>query len=69
MFGTAKYTADGTFDKLKSRIVAGGHLQDIYIYLIIAHRLIIVLIAYSLSLLFLLRKIVRSLQSTFLAHS
>jgi hypothetical protein len=33
MFGTAKYTADGTFDKLKSRIVAGGHLQDIYIYI------------------------------------
>jgi Reverse transcriptase (RNA-dependent DNA polymerase) len=28
MFGKAKYTADGIFDKLKSRIVAGGHLQD-----------------------------------------
>jgi hypothetical protein len=25
MFGKANYTADGTFDKFKSRIVAGGH--------------------------------------------
>ena len=27
-----KYTADGKFDKLKSRLVAGGHLQDRNIY-------------------------------------
>ena len=27
-----KYTSDGKFDKLKSRLVAGGHQQDIYIY-------------------------------------
>ena len=32
MFGKAKYAADGTFDKFKSRIVAGGHLQDRNIY-------------------------------------
>jgi hypothetical protein len=32
MFGKAKYTADGTFDKFKSRIVAGGHLQDRNVY-------------------------------------
>jgi Reverse transcriptase (RNA-dependent DNA polymerase) len=32
MFGKAKYAADGTFDKFKSRIVAGGHLQDREIY-------------------------------------
>jgi hypothetical protein len=32
MFGKAKYAADGTFDKFKSRIVAGGHLQDRDIY-------------------------------------
>ena len=28
MFLKDKYTADGKFDKLKSRLVAGGHLQD-----------------------------------------
>ena len=28
MFLKDKYTADGNFDKLKSRLVAGGHLQD-----------------------------------------
>jgi hypothetical protein len=28
MFRKAKYAADGTFDKFKSRIVAGGHLQN-----------------------------------------
>ena len=27
-----KTLADGSFDKLKSRIVAGGHMQDRYIY-------------------------------------
>jgi Reverse transcriptase (RNA-dependent DNA polymerase) len=32
MFGKAKYAADGKFDKFKSRIVAGGHLQDRNIY-------------------------------------
>jgi hypothetical protein len=32
MFGKAKYAADGTFDKYKSRIVAGDHLQDRDIY-------------------------------------
>jgi Reverse transcriptase (RNA-dependent DNA polymerase) len=32
MFGKAKYAADGTFDKFKSRIVAGGHQQDRDIY-------------------------------------
>jgi Reverse transcriptase (RNA-dependent DNA polymerase) len=32
MFGKAKYTADGISDKFKSRIVAGGHLQDRDIY-------------------------------------
>ena len=32
MFRKAKYAADGTFDKLKSRIVAGGHLQNRDIY-------------------------------------
>jgi Reverse transcriptase (RNA-dependent DNA polymerase) len=32
MFGKARYTADGTFNKFKSRIVAGGHLQDRDIY-------------------------------------
>jgi Reverse transcriptase (RNA-dependent DNA polymerase) len=32
MFGKAKYAADGTFDKFKSRIVAGGHLQDRNVY-------------------------------------
>jgi Reverse transcriptase (RNA-dependent DNA polymerase) len=30
MFGKARYTADGIFDK--SRIVAGGHLQDSDVY-------------------------------------
>ena len=28
MFLKNKYTADGKFDKLKSKLVAGGHLQD-----------------------------------------
>ena len=28
MFLKDKYTAEGKFDKLKSRLVAGGHLQD-----------------------------------------
>ena len=32
MFLKDKYTADGKFDKLKSRLVAGGHLQDRSIY-------------------------------------
>jgi hypothetical protein len=32
MFLKDKYTADGKFDKLKSRLVAGGHLQDRNIY-------------------------------------
>ena len=32
MFLKDKYTADGKFDKLKSRLVAGGHLQDRDIY-------------------------------------
>ena len=32
MFIKDKYTADGKFDKLKSRLVAGGHLQDRSIY-------------------------------------
>jgi Reverse transcriptase (RNA-dependent DNA polymerase) len=32
MFGKAKYASDGKFDKFKSRIVAGGHLQDRNIY-------------------------------------
>ena len=27
-----KYTADGVFEKLKARLVAGGHLQDREIY-------------------------------------
>jgi hypothetical protein len=31
-FLKAKHTADGAFDKLKSRLVAGGHLQDRDIY-------------------------------------
>ena len=32
MFLKDKYTADGKFDNLKSRLVAGGHLQDRNIY-------------------------------------
>ena len=32
MFLKDKYTAEGKFDKLKSRLVAGGHLQDRDIY-------------------------------------
>ena len=32
MFLKEKFTADGKFDKLKSRLVAGGHLQDREIY-------------------------------------
>ena len=32
MFLKDKYTAEGKFDKLKSRLVAGGHLQDREIY-------------------------------------
>ena len=32
MFLKDKYTADGKFDKLKSRLAAGGHLQDRNIY-------------------------------------
>lgn len=32
MFLKDKYTADGKFDKLNSRLVAGGHLQDRSIY-------------------------------------
>ena len=28
MFLKEKFTSDGTFDKLKSRLVAGGHMQD-----------------------------------------
>ena len=32
MFLKDKYHADGKFDKLKSRLVAGGHLQDRNIY-------------------------------------
>jgi Reverse transcriptase (RNA-dependent DNA polymerase) len=32
MFLKEKYTADGVFEKLKSRLVAGGHLQDRAIY-------------------------------------
>ena len=32
MFLKDKYTAEGKFDKLKSRLVAGGHLQDRNIY-------------------------------------
>jgi hypothetical protein len=32
MFGKVKFAAEGKFDKLKSRIVAGGHLQDRNIY-------------------------------------
>ena len=32
MFLKDKYTADGKFDKLKSRLVAGGHLRDRNIY-------------------------------------
>ena len=32
MFLKEKYTADGMFEKLKSRLVAGGHLQDRDVY-------------------------------------
>lgn len=32
MFLKAKYHADGSFDKLKSRLVGGGHMQDRSIY-------------------------------------
>ena len=32
MFLKEKYNADGTFDKVKSRLVAGGHLQSREIY-------------------------------------
>jgi Reverse transcriptase (RNA-dependent DNA polymerase) len=32
MFLKEKTLADGSFDSLKSRIVAGGHMQDRYIY-------------------------------------
>ena len=32
MFLKEKYRADGTFEKLKARLVAGGHLQDRAIY-------------------------------------
>ena len=32
MFLKEKFTADGSFEKLKSRLVAGGHLQDRDIY-------------------------------------
>ena len=32
MFLKEKFTADGVFDKLKARLVAGGHLQDRDIY-------------------------------------
>ena len=32
MFSKKKYTADGMFEKLKSRLVAGGHLQDRDVY-------------------------------------
>ena len=32
MFLKDKYTAEGFFDKLKARLVAGGHLQDKQIY-------------------------------------
>ena len=32
MFLKDKYTPEGKFDKLKSRLVAGGHLQDREIY-------------------------------------
>ena len=32
MFLKEKFTADGIFDKLKARLVAGGHLQDKEIY-------------------------------------
>ena len=28
MFLKEKFTADGVFEKLKARLVAGGHLQD-----------------------------------------
>ena len=32
MFLKDKYTAEGNVDKLKSRLIAGGHLQDRDIY-------------------------------------
>ena len=32
MFLKEKYTADGMFEKLKSRLVAGGRLQDRDVY-------------------------------------
>ena len=32
MFLKEKFSPDGTFDKLKARLVAGGHLQDTEIY-------------------------------------
>ena len=32
MFLKNKYRVDGTFEKIKARLVAGGHLQDRDIY-------------------------------------
>jgi hypothetical protein len=71
MFGKAKYAADGKFDKFQSRIVAGGHLQDRNIPMImVPHPLLALLVyLYLLLLLLLLRKIERSLQSISLMHS
>jgi hypothetical protein len=68
MFGKAKDAADGKFDKFKSRIVAGGHLQDRNIYDNGFHPLLAQLV-YLLLLLLLLRKIVRSVQPISLVNS
>ena len=68
MFLKDKYTADGKFDKLKSRLVAGGHLQDKSIYdngssPTVSTTSVFIVAAIAAS------EIERSLRSIFLVHS
>jgi hypothetical protein len=67
MFGKAKYTADGILINLSLELLLVV-IYKVEIYMIMAYRLLLVLLVYSLLQLLLLRKIVRSLQSTSLVH-